>query len=299
MTRLICFVTVISFFLFACTGTDNSGKVNVDSLLKVDTLKKNEKKSVNQIILGLGEPIDIVSLIYSEGVPFSAKQVVSPKFSDNLNTSYRRALGLGIIETDFLYLAVNKKSNLSLAQIKAIKSLAEGLQVGHYFDDKQLIEFSKKPELNDSIITLANMGFNKMNKYLLDNNRAAECAMIVTGIWIESLYHASQCIIETPNKKVIEYIGMQKQVMDELYVVLNTFKKEKEYQEIIQNIELIKKEYDGVTIVTTDGETQKIVDENGNITYQSTSVSKVTISNDQLKNISAIVEKIRNVLLNL
>ena len=140
--------------------------------------------------------------------------------------------------------------------------------------------------------------FNQMDKYLHSNNRSNLSALIVTGVWIEGLYLGTQVAKEKPDKQLAERIGEQKITLNELILILENFKSDKQYAKLINELMLIKNEYKDVNIKIEKGEPEAI-EENGMLTIVQNDKSIVEISEEQLNSIIQTTEEVRNRLISL
>jgi hypothetical protein len=66
----------------------------------------------------------------------------------------------------------------------------------------------------DRLMFLSVNSFNRMDRYLRDNNRNNLSTLIVTGVWIEGLYLATQVYKDKPDKRIADRIGEQKNYIE-------------------------------------------------------------------------------------
>lgn len=71
---------------------------------------------------------------------------------------------------------------------------------------------------------------------------------MVTGVWLEGLYLASQVSKETNNKEMAEKIGEQYLLLDKLILVLSNFRSDPNINDLIADLSIIDDAYDGVTM---------------------------------------------------
>ena len=141
--------------------------------------------------------------------------------------------------------------------------------------------------------------FNNMDDYLRKHNRSNLSSLIVFGVWIEGMYIATQVLKDAPeNPEVVERIGEQKLILNDLLLILKNYKADKDFFPLIQDVEAIKKEFDGVRITYEMGEPEAIeVDRMLMIIQNET--SHVEVSPEDLNKIIEIVASVRNKIINL
>jgi hypothetical protein len=191
----------------------------------------------------------------------------------------------------------NKTSGV-IDYISAIKTLADEIKVGQFFDFTTLKRLATNNQNLDSLMYISVHSFNQMDKYLHSNNRSNLSALIVTGVWIEGLYLGTQVAKEKPDKQLAERIGEQKITLNELILILENFKSDKQYAKLINELMLIKNEYKDVNIKIEKGEPEAI-EENGMLTIIQNDKSIVEISEEQLNSIIQTTEEVRNRLISL
>lgn len=266
-----------------------------DSAVSVSGLKVDEK-SMENLVQNISSPVEMAALIKSMGTPFSQKYLAPTGNTDNYNTSFSKAFNLGVFGADLGYLNMYNKTSSVISYITAIKSLAEGINVGQFFDFESLKRLATNNENIDSLMYISIHSFNVMDEYLRKNNRSNLSALMVAGVYIEGLFLTTQVCKEKPNKKLADNIGEQKTIFNELILILKNYQKEPYFTNLITNLESLKKEYDQVKITIEVGE-PKTIEKNGTLTIVQTSTSNVDMSPEQLNSIIKTTETIRNNLI--
>ena len=140
--------------------------------------------------------------------------------------------------------------------------------------------------------------FNQMDKYLRDNKRGNLSALIITGVWIEGLYLATQVASERESDQLSERIGEQKLILADLMLVLKNYNADPYFAKLNASLEEMKAEFSEVKITYEMGEPEA-VEKDGMLTIVQNEKSVVHINKEQLKSIIAKTEKVRNILINL
>ncbi len=300
MVKKLFYILLAVIMISSCkSGGDRSADSNFevpDSILN-QGLEISEETMQN-VVQNISSPVEMAALIKELGVPYSNKYLSSTTRVENLTTSFKQSLNLGIYGCDLGYLNMYNKTSSVIEYISAIKTLADEIKVGQFFDFTTLKRLATNNQNLDSLMYISVHSFNQMDKYLHSNNRSNLSALIVTGVWIEGLYLGTQVVKEAPNQLLAERIGEQKITLNELILILENFKADKQYAKLINELMLIKNEYKDVNIKIEKGEPEAI-EENGMLTIIQNDKSIVEISDDQLKSIISTTEEVRNRLISL
>jgi hypothetical protein len=292
--------------MVSCNSSGDGGNKLSDDIEIPDSLFDEENKplmiseeAMEDIIQNISSPVEMAALLKATGVPFSKKYLTSTDNLDNYNTNFKRSINLGIYGADLGYLNMYNKTGSVLENMSAIKRLAEELNVGQFFDFSSLKRLATNNENLDSLMYISVASFNNMDDYLRQHNRSNLSSLIVFGVWIEGMYIATQVINEAPgNDEVIERIGEQKLILNDILLILKNYKSNKEFYNLIQDVEAIKKEFDGVRITYEMGEPEAI-EVDGMLMIVQNETSHVIIEEEQLGKIIAVIEDVRNKIINL
>lgn len=305
MIRFTKFFIVALFLslVYSCgsgSSTDNTETDGFDDFSVPDSILADEEEplivseqAMDDIISNISSPVEMSSLIKESGVQFNYKYLNSTDNTDNYNTGFVQALNLGILGADLGYLNMYNKTGTVLSYITSIKSLADNLKVGQFFDFSMLKRLATNSDNLDSLMYISVSSFDQMDIFLRENNRSDVSALIVTGVWLEGLFLATQVVKDNPNKKITERIGEQKLILNDLLLILNNYKKDKKFFELIEKINKIKSLFKDVTITTEAGEPEA-VEVDGVLTIVQHETSIVNITDEQVQAITAEIDSVRN-----
>ncbi|HBF87208.1 MAG TPA: hypothetical protein DDX39_01100 [Bacteroidales bacterium] len=268
-----------------------------DSVLMEKPLEISEETMEN-IIQNISSPIEMASLIKSTGAPFSQKLLSPTDYVDEYGTNFKKALSLGVFGADLGYLNMYEKTGSVITHLSSIKSLADDLKVGQFFDFAMLKRLSTSSNNLDSLIFISVSSFNLMDEYLRENGRTNISTLLVTGVWIEGLYLATQIVKDKPNAEIAERIGEQKLFMNDIILLLSNYKSDQNFQELIVDLESIKALYDGVKISYEVGEPE-MIEKDGRLVIVQNEKSVVEITDAQLDKIIEQTEIIRSKIVNI
>ena len=281
-----------------CSRTNSDGFNIPDSLRISDGELKLQPNVMEGMVDNISSPIEMASLVKSLNIPFSQKYLATAKNASNYNTSPSKAFNLGIFGCDLGYLNMYGRTSLVLDYITAMKTLADGINVGQFFDFSTLKRLATNNQNVDSLVHISQMSFNRMDKYLQNNNRGNLSILMVAGVWVEGLYLSTQFLKERPNeKRLAESIADQKVMLDLLMLILNHYSREPYIAGLIAELTTIKNIYDGIKITIEVGE-PKAIEVDGMLTIVQTETSTAHYTNEQMQAIIAQSEIVRNKLIN-
>jgi len=297
---IIVLVALIVQGLTSCTtcSRKNTDGFDIPEVTREGDSELPVNPSVMENMVGnIASPIEMASLIKSLNVPFSQRYLATTKNVSNYHTSHEKAFNLGIFGCDLGYLNMYGRVSLVLDYISAIKNLADGINVGQFFDFSTLKRLATNNQNVDSLVHISQQSFNKMDRYLQRNNRGNLSILMVAGVWVEGLYLSAQFLKERPNeKRLAESIAEQKLMLDQLILILNNFSREQYIANLLVELNSIKSIYDGIKITIEIGEPQMIVVD-GMLTFIQTEVSTVHYTEEQMQDIISRAEIVRNKLI--
>lgn len=294
------FILVI-VFVTAFSACRNSSKKMMSSDLQV--LKQCMKPLYLTMISIWISPSDslrqlkLPTYLQVRGVPFSQRYLASSLEASNQVSSFDKALAMGILGANLGYLNIYEKTGNSIEVLASIKKLAEGINVGQFFDFETIKRLSLSKSNLDSLLFLSVDSYNKIDKYLTDNNRGQLSALIITGAWIEAQYLVTQVIKQYPDDLLRDRIGEQKQFLNDLIRMMEPYcNLDRQYAGLCSKLKEISDKYDDVEISFTEGEPVSM-EQDGGLVITQTETSEIEMTDKQLEDIIKITEQIRNALI--
>lgn len=268
-----------------------------DSVIYEGELEISEQ-AMEEIVQNISSPVEIAALIKAVGVPYSKDYLATTDYVDNYNTNFKKAIGLGIFGADLGYQNMYNKTGAVIDYISAIKSLADGIRVGQFFDFTTLKRLATNNQNLDSLMYISVQNFNQMDRYLRENNRSNLSSLIVAGVWIESMYLLGEVIKESPNAELSEKIGEQKIILSNLMLLLRNYERDPTFKDLIKDLTEIQEIYREVTITYEKGEPEA-VEEDGMLVIKQNDKQYIEISNETLFKIIDKTVKVRNNIIQL
>lgn len=296
--RFLVILISLSLIFSSCNNISNETQEESsfevpDSLLGDDLNLQLDKEAMEDIIQNISSPVEMSALLKEEGIEFNYKFLSPTDNVDEFNTNFKQALNLGVLGADMGYLNMYNKTGAVLNYITAIKELSDELKVGQFFNFETLKRLATNSENIDSLMYISISAFDNMDAYLRENNRSDISALLVTGVWIEGMFLATQVVKETDNPSVKNRVGEQKIVLEQLLIVLNHYKKDKRFFELINELKKVETALSMVKIIEEEGEAE-MVEVDGALMVVSNTTTKIEMTDDQLKEIISVVEQVRN-----
>ena len=287
-----------AIILLAACGqrTSENLDVNMDEV-DVGELQISSE-TMNEIIQNIASPIEVAALINALNVPYSTSYLADPESLSSNTTSFEMAYSLGALSADLGYLNMYEKTGTAVNFLSSINRLADALQIGQFFDFATIKRLATSSSDLDSLMFISVNSFNNMDDYLRETERSNLSALMITGVWVEGLYLATQVAVENSNEDLKSMIGEQKLILNDLLLILNNYKNEETIVRYISDLEKIKSIYDEVRITYEVGEPETIEKDGMLIVVQSES-SHVSMSEETLQKIIEVTEEVRNLQLNI
>ncbi len=300
MANKISVIFILSVFLLgSCKSGGNSEKEGLsvpDSILNAEESFEVSDEAMESIVQNVASPVETAALIKALGVPFSKDYLASTKDIEKYVSNYRKAFALGVYGADLGYINMYNKNSLVIDYITAVKKLADGINVGQFFDFSTLKRLASHSQNLDSLMYISVNSFNRMDSYLRQNKRGNLSAIMVTGVWIEGLYLATQVAKNTPEENLVQSIGEQKTILNQLMLIIDNYKSTPYIKDLAEQIKIIKNEFDKIKITIEVGEPESVI-KDGRLTIIQNEKSIVQITDQQLETIINKTENVRNELI--
>lgn len=290
---------ILAALLTACGGGNSkNGQSGLDSILEEGMQNNIEisAESMNAIIESIPSPIEISMIIKNSGTTFNEGLLNQLNNESSYTTDQSKALAIGIYSGDMGYINIYEKTFLTVNYLNTVKRLADEVNIGQFFDFETIKRLASNNDKMDSLIFLSTINFNKMDSYLREQRRNNMSILMVTGAWMEGLYIASSNFKGPENKEIMEWIGHQKVITDQLLLGLSAFKKDPYFQKLIDDMTSMKEIYKNITIKYEYHEPES-VEVDGRLVIVDKSTSTADITPDQVNQIRDLITKSRTRLI--
>lgn len=282
--------------LVACSGSQNNNELQDLSDQDNDTAVVVSAEVVGDMIQNVSSPVEMANEIKNTGVAFSQNTLNEAGKENNYETSFKKAVNLGVYSADLGYINTFGKNLVVVDYLSSIKRLADGLGVGQFLDFQMLSRMAKDNTNLDSLKQLSVTSFNNIDKYLRDQKRSNVSTAIVVGTWVEGIYITCQVIKQTNDEGLINRLGEQKNIVDILEIVINAYSNtDYDFKTLSNKVTELKRIYDNVKITMEMGEPiTKEVD--GMLVIEQNEITHVDIKPETVSAITSKIDEIRDFL---
>lgn len=295
MLLILCVSLVVSSCKSCSSGDDVTKDFDIPNEI-IDaqvTAPVLGSQVIDEMIQNIASPVETAALIKGLKIPFNKDFLVNTKAAEKFNTSFEKALALGIYGCDLGYLNMYAKTSFVVDYISVIKRLADDIQVGQFFDFSTLKRLATNNENLDSLVTISQQSFSRIDNYLRETNRPMLSAVIVAGVWVEGAYLTSRVAQISDHKRIRETLGEQKTILVFLLKVLKVYEKDPNMAKFLSEIDKIKVLFDEVKITYEVGEPE-MVEVNGELTFKQTDKQIVEMSDETYNKIIESIQKLRS-----
>ena len=275
-----------------CRQVDNKEEAVGKGLLtgKIDTTGVLIKYNDN--LFSLPSPYEAVYMISEQNLSVDAELLNSPDHHSRYNTSFKKALNIGIYGTDMGYLHIFNHDEELSTYFKAIRNLSRDLGLHEALSEREIKLMKNSLTAGDSTIFYLTRTYRRFDAYLKQSNRRKTGALILAGGWVESNYLLSQTILKHPERPLVNRLGEQKHVLDNLIELLSSYYYDADkYTQLIDAMVDIAYEFDGV--IYNYYYKDPLVKEDEKLTVIR-STSNVVISEYHLRTIAEKLSNLRN-----
>ncbi len=293
-------IVIIGLILALFTACGSEKKSDEQAFLEGLDSAKTEGPSISEGVIGdilqrIPSPLEISVLLKESGKKYNGSYLNSPESVSNYNSNYKKALNLGVYGTDLGYTNIYEQNQDGVKYMTSIKTLADGLSIGQFFDIETIGRLASNSKNLDSLLLITTQNFNSINHYLQSRNQSNLSVLFLTGGWVEALNILCEVAAANPaNKEMQETIGEQKIILENILLLLSFYKEsDQNMASLLTDMEELKKLYDKVNITYTYSEsTFEIVD--GVMVIKDNSSSTIEITAEDIANIKALTSSIRN-----
>ena len=293
-------IVIIGLILALFTACGSEKKSDEQAFLEGLDSAKTEGPSISEGVIGdilqrIPSPLEISVLLKESGKKYNGSYLNSPESVSNYNSNYKKALNLGVYGTDLGYTNIYEQNQDGVKYMSSIKTLADGLSIGQFFDIETIGRLATNSKNLDSLLLITTQNFNSINHYLQSRNQSNLSVLFLTGGWVEALNILCEVAAANPtNKEMQETIGEQKIILENILLLLSFYKEsDQNMASLLTDMEELKKLYDKVNITYTYSEsTFEIVD--GVMVIKDNSSSTIQITAEDIANIKALTSSIRN-----
>jgi hypothetical protein len=294
----ISILSLIFILLFSCSAEKKTeDKEFLESLENNSSASGVDEQLINSILNQIPSPLEISVILKHTGSVFNSAMLNSTDNVSKYNTNFKKAINLGIYGTDLGYTNIFGQSQQGIKYITTIKSLANDLNIGQFFDVETIARLASNSKNLDSLLLITTQNFNSINHYLQSQGRDNLSVLLLTGGWLEAMQITCQTAAKKPTKELFDTIGEQKIILEQILLLFSFYENDSNMASISEDLKLLKTAYEKVVINYTYKEsTMEIV--NGVAVIKDNSSTTIDITPDNVKEIQDLVNTMRNKIIN-
>jgi hypothetical protein len=232
-----------AFFLVSCGSGEKPEEIISEDEKTVPSIEESRFNAQN-VFNSLPDRNLVMGLIEENKIEYRPELLNDPTKVKKYAIEFSRAINLGIYGSDLSIAGSFNQTQESMVFLKCVNVLAQGLGVNSAFDQPLFERIEANSNNRDSIIEIVTEAFKKVDEILKYNNRPATSAIILSGCWIEGLYVS--CVIgqEVNQENVIKTIIDQDVSLNNLIIMLEAVKLEKDAQFVLEDLRKLKTAFD-------------------------------------------------------
>ncbi|HRK53527.1 MAG TPA: hypothetical protein PK185_06410 [Cyclobacteriaceae bacterium] len=289
-------VALVAMFLLSCSSGKKPDEQAFEDSLD-STLNKGasiDEEVIGSILDQIPSPLEISVLLEKSGIKYNADLLNSPDNLPRYNSNYKMALNLGIYGTDLGYTNIYGQNQSGIKYLASIKSLANQLNIGQFFDIETIGRLATNSKNLDSLLLITTQNFNTINHYLQQQNRSNLSVLLLTGGWIEAMQITCQVAASNPSHSELrEKIGEQKITLEQILLLFSFYEKDENMASLLKDLKELEAAFSKINITYTYNESSmEVVD--GVAVIKDNSTSTIEITDEDVRNIMSKTNSIRN-----
>lgn len=292
-------VVKIGLFALVLAACSSGKKTDEQAFLETLDSAKNEGPTISEAVIGdilqqIPSPLEISVLLKEAGKKYNSSYLNSPDNLPKYNSNFKKALNLGIYGTDLGYTNIYEQNQDGVKYISSIKSLADGLNIGQFFDIETIGRLATNSKNLDSLLLITTQNFNSINHYLQTQGRANLSVLLLTGGWLEAVHITCNVAANDPtNKELQEKIGEQKVILENIMLLLSFYQEtDQNMASLLNDMKQLQAAFEKVNITYTYKESSfEIVD--GVMVIKDNSTTTIDITPEDIDSIRSITSSIR------
>ncbi len=215
---------------FSCSsekGPDTNGNDSTHDTITVVDGTDSIKIRFKQLVSAMPVPFDMLKKFSGAHLPFRGEILNIPERAVSYNGAGYQAMNLGIYGADLAYMISQDKLAESAPYLKSIRRLSDAIVVPTAFDLKLLKRYDANLDQKDSLQSLMQTSYKRIDSTLQGNDRLALATLVLTGGWLESMYLTTQHINgeqqNEKNKVLFDMLAVQQPYAENITGLLGSF----------------------------------------------------------------------------
>jgi hypothetical protein len=239
------FLLLSSSLMISCNSD-----IDIDvSEIAVDTVKTELVEAItvddNSIEYSVPTPNELFDIIRSQGVALNIDLINDLSNKDTYVDTKSKAINFGIYSADIGYMSCFEHNLEFVKYSKVIEELGAELGISDVFDGELMSRIESNEGNSDSLFVISNDTYYNSYQHLEENNKGTELSLIISGGFIESLYIIANLAGEySDDNAIIERIGGQKIVLENIIDFCSTYMDNESVSEIMTDLDELGQVYE-------------------------------------------------------
>lgn len=247
LSGLFFIVLMISFTLSSCVNSSKDGSKK-DTQESSKSIVSELDKDVSEFVYPLPSAYEVTELLNNIGIGYMLGMSNSVENVSRYFTAKSKAYNMGIYATDLSYASTYKMTQETMLYLEALNQLGSDLGISSIYNEDLLKSIESNVNNKDSLIEIISITINETYDYLNKNGKGDLSILMVAGGWIEGMYLTTNVSENYQNNpEIVKVIYAQKPSLVNLLKIADERKENSEIQELIDDLQPIKKAYDDVT----------------------------------------------------
>jgi hypothetical protein len=237
-------IAAMVLVLASCGGSQSGNK----ALTAADSANmKAVEQNVKDVVYPLPTPFEMTKILNSIGVNYSSAILNPVDKAEKYFTEKSKAVNLGVYGADVAYAATyDQKQDVKL-YLQALKTLVDQLGINIDYSKMLSDEFKEKINNKDTLIRIITSTYSETYKDLRAKGNPELAAMMVTGMWTEVMYIATNISKDSYNNtQIVNMIAKQKDSYLKLLDLLASLDKNKDIKDLETKFLVLKPVYEKV-----------------------------------------------------
>ena len=252
---LTLFCLALIGFFSSCSGDKPIDSVRTDSThdtMSAQPVNDSLRNKFKKLVSAMPVPFDMLQQFSGAHLPFKGELLNKPERVSSYNQADQQSLNLGIYGADLAYMISQNKLGESAPYLKCVHQLSDLIVVPTAFDIKMMQRWDANQDQQDSLGTLLERSYKKIDSTLQGNDRLILATLVITGGWTEGIYLTTQHIGDEKqnekNKVLFDMLSMQHQDVQNISDLLGSFPQDKTCSELHGDFEKLKTLFPGPNV---------------------------------------------------
>lgn len=229
-------------FLVACSkeGEQQTGMPDTTQQVDTSAAARVTKTGTQDFLQSLPNTLHMARLFKRTGMPYDASLLHDPSRVSDYVDPTAQALNLGVYSADMGYAIIHGKNQAALQDLRAVKNLADALQLNLLYDTGPWLEkFEKHMDEPDSVLSIVSQLQMQSDLLLRDNSRFDVLYFSFAGAYIESLHLATSLESRNSNPELVQRIAEQQLALGKLIMLIESLENPDRYQLLLGDLKSI------------------------------------------------------------